>query len=175
MPYSKYHIDVKVKDDDGVKWRFTGIYGEPKTEKKYLTWKLLKILKNQMDMPWLVAGDFNEILYGHEKQGGKIRAQGLMDNFKETLKECELTDLGFEGDMFTWRNNSRTKEGYIRERLDRAIANSSWRNRFSEGKVINGDPYHSDHRPIIILTENQLENQKRGFGEIISNLKQTGS
>jgi hypothetical protein len=39
---------------------------------------------------------------------------------------------------------------YIRERLDRAVANSTWRNNFPLVKVINGDPRHSDHRPVII-------------------------
>lgn len=43
-----------------------------------------------------------------------------MDQFKEALEFCSLTDLGFEGDVFTWRNNNHNCEGYIRERLDRA-------------------------------------------------------
>lgn len=37
-----------------------------------------------------------------------------------------------------------------RERLDRAVANSAWRARFPLVRVINGDPRHSDHRPIIV-------------------------
>ena len=30
--YSRYHIDVVVKEDDGKVWRLTGMYGEPKAE-----------------------------------------------------------------------------------------------------------------------------------------------
>jgi hypothetical protein len=26
--FSKYHIDMDVKDDEGREWRFTGVYGE---------------------------------------------------------------------------------------------------------------------------------------------------
>ena len=35
---SRYHIDATITQPDGFKWRFTGIYGDPKTEKreKYL-------------------------------------------------------------------------------------------------------------------------------------------
>lgn len=44
-----------------------------------------------------------------------------MDRFREALEECGLSDLGFIGDPFTWRNNSHTCEHYIRDRLDRAI------------------------------------------------------
>lgn len=44
-------------------------------------------------------------------------------------------------------------EGYIRERLDRAVANPQWRSLFPAARVFNGDPRHSDHRPVIVTTE----------------------
>ena len=31
---SKYHIDATIREEDGFEWRFTGIYGEPKTEER---------------------------------------------------------------------------------------------------------------------------------------------
>lgn len=37
--------------------------------------------------------------------------------------------------------------------LDRAVANTNWRSRFPLMQVKNGDMYHSDHRPILIITE----------------------
>jgi hypothetical protein len=43
-------------------------------------------------------------------------------------------------------------ENYI-ERLDKAAANDQWCARFPATRVINGDPRHSDHRPLIITTE----------------------
>lgn len=76
-----------------------------------------------------------------------------MDKFKEALDGYGLHDLGFEGDVFTWRNNSHTSEHYIRERLDRAVADGDWRGRFPGYRVINGDQRHSNHRPVIVNTE----------------------
>lgn len=55
-------------------------------------------------LPWLCAGDFNEILFQHEKEGGKPRPQACLDCFKGALEVCDLEDLGFTGDIFTWRN-----------------------------------------------------------------------
>ncbi|XP_073355407.1 uncharacterized protein [Aegilops tauschii subsp. strangulata] len=118
---SKYHIDAEITEDDGFKWRFTGIYGEPKMEKKVKTWRLLRNLKNQNDKSWLCAGDFNEVLHVWEKEGGAPRNQGYLDRFKDALECCELGNLGYVGDTFTWRNNSHTAENYIKERLDRAL------------------------------------------------------
>lgn len=128
------------------------LYGEPQTEHKERTWQTLRDLVTFPVKPWLLAGDFNGVLFTHEKQGGRQRAQRYMDNFRQALEECGVEDLGFEGDRFTWWNNNHSVEGYIRERLDRAVANPEWQEMFPNVRVINGDPRHSDHRPVLIDT-----------------------
>jgi hypothetical protein len=62
---------MEVLETGGDKWRVTGIYGEPQSELKYKTWEKLVWLKDQDDeqLPWLCLGDFNEILFHHEKEG----------------------------------------------------------------------------------------------------------
>lgn len=76
-----------------------------------------------------------------------------MDRFREAFEDCQLHDLGFEGDIFTWRNHIHKAENYIRERHDRAVANDLRRRHFPTACVIHGDPRHSDHRPLIIVTD----------------------
>jgi len=89
-----------------------------------------------------------------------------MDRFREALEECSLTDLGFVGDPFTWRNDSHMSENYIKERLDRAVADEAWCGRFPGFRVINGDPRHSDHRPIIVkLTTEESESRSLRGGQ----------
>ncbi|MCI17552.1 hypothetical protein A2U01_0038700 [Trifolium medium] len=46
-----------------------------------------------------------------------------------TLTECDLMDLGYQGDIFTWANN-QADEYHIKERLDRFCANSNWIDSF---------------------------------------------
>lgn len=122
---------------------------------KYKTWQLMEDLSRhqQNNQAWICAGDFNEVLYQHEKEGGVQRPQGYMDRFMQALEACELHDLGFEGDVFTWRNKETKGDTHIRERLDRAVANFEWLERFPLVHVKNGDTYHSDHRPVVITTE----------------------
>jgi hypothetical protein len=158
---SRYHIDSVITDADGFQWRFTEIYGEPKLEDRVATWRLLRNIKHHSDLPWLCAGDFNEILLSCEKEGGAARPQVYMDRLKEALEDAKLHDLGFSGDPFTWRNNSKTSENYIKERLDRAVASQEWCAHFPNYRVINGDPRHSDHRPIIIQMEKESEGLRR--------------
>jgi exonuclease III len=159
---SKYHIDATIMEEDGFEWRFTGIYGEPKTELRDATWSLLKMLKTQDDRPWVCMGDFNEILMACEKEGGAARPQAQMDKFKEALEFCELHDLGFTGDPFTWRNHSHDSALYIRERLDRAVANETWCMRFPCFKVINENPRHSDHRPVVLVCDDDTGERRDG-------------
>jgi exonuclease III len=144
------HIDVNIIEDDGFKWRLTGIYEEPRADKREVTWRLLRTLHLQEKLLWVCIGDFNEILHSFEKQGGTPKPQIQMERFRDALNFCNLNDLGFEGDVFTWRNNQFRVEGYIRERLDRAVANPEWCARFPGYKVVNGCPEHSDHRPILL-------------------------
>lgn len=47
----KYHIDMIITEEDGYEWRYTGVYGEPKTEEKEKTWENLRLLKGLFDLP----------------------------------------------------------------------------------------------------------------------------
>ncbi|PUZ46701.1 hypothetical protein GQ55_7G103600 [Panicum hallii var. hallii] len=130
---SRLYLDGDVTEQDGFVWRFTSFYGEPRTDKKELSWKALRVLNAARRHPWLCMGDFNEILVGHEKEGGMPRPQVCMDQFRQALEECSLVDLGFA-----------------------AVADVAWRALFPNFSVRNGDPRHSDHRPVIVIVEEEM-------------------
>lgn len=59
---------------EGKNWQFTGFYGNPATEQRKFLWQLMRRIaemQKQKKTPWLVGGDFNEILQDSEKQGGE--------------------------------------------------------------------------------------------------------
>ncbi|KAA3476616.1 reverse transcriptase [Gossypium australe] len=81
--YSRRHIDALVDDQVlGNKWRFTGFYGSPYAQEREESWQTLKSLREDEGQPWLVCGDFNEILYGFEKKGGLPREEQRMEYFR---------------------------------------------------------------------------------------------
>ena len=41
------------------------------------------------------------------------------------LGDCSLSDLGFRGPKYT-RNNGRSNASFMKERLNRAVANKEW-------------------------------------------------
>lgn len=69
--------------------------------------------------PWMCIGDFNEIAWSSEKQGGSQRSFMVMENFCDAVCRCNLQVLGFHGHTYTW-TNGRVGCDNVQERLDRA-------------------------------------------------------
>lgn len=69
--------------------------------------------------------------------------------FNNTINQCDLYDLGFNGYKYTWANN-QANQSHIQERLDRFYANSNWISLFP--RYINRHKlrYTSDHAPIML-------------------------
>ncbi|KAH6783287.1 hypothetical protein C2S52_008246 [Perilla frutescens var. hirtella] len=85
----------------------------------------LEHLATCYDLAWVCMGDFNEILYLHEKEGGLPRDHLKMLAFHNAISACNLEDLGFNGYRFTWTNGQSGTDN-IQERLDRCLANQKW-------------------------------------------------
>lgn len=101
--YSPRHIDAIVTKEQGNKrWQFMGFYGHPKTCKRRESWTLLDQLSRRSNLPWLVMGDFNEIMHLGEKVGGNQRPQSQINQFWEVINKCILRDIGYVGSDFTW-------------------------------------------------------------------------
>ena len=65
------HIDTLVKGEVSIDWwHLTGFYGAPETSRRDESWALLKVIRDRSTLPWLVIGDFNEIVSVSEKEGG---------------------------------------------------------------------------------------------------------
>ena len=130
-------------------WRLTCVYGEPRTENRHLMWSKLQELKRCCDLPWCVLGDFNETLWSFEHQSATPRQEAQMLAFRDTLEVCGLVDLGFSGIPFTY-DNKRHGRANVQARLDRAVADNSWRDIFVDAHVIHKVSPCSDHCPIVL-------------------------
>ncbi|XP_062021026.1 uncharacterized protein LOC133737505 [Rosa rugosa] len=142
---SSHHIDMEVSAGPGEpRWRLTGFYGYARTCERDLSWQLLRDLCDLDSLPWVIIGDFNEILNNGEKVSGPIRPERQMRGFREALGYGELVDLGFQGNQTTWWNSE------TQLRLDRAVATTSWSDIFGFSRVRHLAPSDSDHIPILL-------------------------
>ncbi|XP_074305507.1 uncharacterized protein LOC141640720 [Silene latifolia] len=143
-----HHIDVVVRGLFNLnEWRLTGIYGWSNNEEKWRTWQLMRDIKPLSTLPWLMIGDYNQILFEHEKKGGPPREQRLMDEFREAMNDCELLDIGFSGNNYTWWNR-RSGPAAVYERLDRALATVSFLEACPMIQLSHLDFDKSDHVPL---------------------------
>uniref|UniRef100_A0A803QG02 Reverse transcriptase domain-containing protein n=1 Tax=Cannabis sativa TaxID=3483 RepID=A0A803QG02_CANSA len=92
-------------------------------------------------------GDFNEFLSNDDKEGGPLRREQLMEEFRKTIDDCNVTPLDFMGDKFTWTNKNYNGL-LVKERLDRGFTNGEWKDIFLENHINHLDYYSSDHRAI---------------------------
>lgn len=150
--FSSSHIDVVVEDvGGGNPWRVTGFYGHPEYGRRRDSWELLKSLGNQSALPWVCCGDFNEIVESSEKEGGLLRPDWQMRQFRDALADAGLSTLPSTGARFTWKGR-RHGVGWIKERLDRFVANGEWLAMFPLVCCQTIVSSASDHFPILLDT-----------------------
>lgn len=91
----------------------------------------------------------------------------------QTLSNVNLMDLGFEGHPFTW-SNGREGSANIHARLDRALGNPGFQNRFSPIKITHLPRFRSDHAVILIHLEASLGRDSHQKSLRYSDLRRVG-
>ncbi|XP_024200277.1 uncharacterized protein LOC112203561 [Rosa chinensis] len=142
---SAHPIDLVIFGNLGEpQWRLTGFYGYAQPRERDRSWELLCTLRDLDSLPWVVIGEFKEILNSSEKIDGQVRAERQMRGFREALGYGDLLDLGFHGPMCTWWNSETQLH------LDRVVCTPSWCNIFGHARVRHLPPRDSDHAPILL-------------------------
>ena len=147
--FSKHHVDVVVHSEGRRYCRCIEVYSHPETDQKKHTWELLRRLTGLSSLHWLCFRDFNEVLNLNEKFRDRDRRANMVNDFKEVVKDFNLTDLGSTEYPFTW-SNRRFEVNIIEERLDKCLGNSSWRESLQEKAAQNLISWSSDHNPLMM-------------------------
>lgn len=79
-------------------------------------------------------GDFNEILSGEDKFGGRSVNLNRALDYKDCVDICNLLDLGFSSPKYTWFNRRQISD-LILERIDRCFANPTRRLLYPEASI----------------------------------------
>lgn len=142
-----HFIDFEVQNEQVGRWRFTGFYGCPERSRRTESWEILLNLAAKSELPWCVISDFNDLMFAAEKRGGRRHPYNLLTGFAETIYACNLVDLGFVGERFTWEK-SRGTDKWVQEHLDRGFATQAWCILFPEAEIRVLDVTTSDHLPL---------------------------
>lgn len=111
----------------------------------------MKNLASSNSLPWLVMGDFNDVLEANEKRRGNPQPRHLIEGFKDAVEVNGLSDFRFQGYQFTWEK-SRGTPNWIEAKLDRILVSDFWRELYGNAKANSLEISRSDHLPLIIHT-----------------------
>ncbi|XP_031107282.1 uncharacterized protein LOC116011973 [Ipomoea triloba] len=149
LSFSRNHVDVEVSLSSVGIWRMTCFYGCPERGRRVESWNLPRTLAHQSPLPWVVLGDFNDLLFQHEKRGGNPHPDNLLRGFGEAIADCGLAQLPMRGYQFTWERGKGT-ENWMEERLDKVLAVPDWCDVLPYATVTNILTRTSDHSALYL-------------------------
>ena len=92
-----FHQCVSVKIGFGsTHWICSAIYASPTPVTREDLWDYLKNFGASIQHPWLLIGDFNEVLFSSEVRGGNF-VQTRADRFAEMMENSQLMEIGAVG------------------------------------------------------------------------------
>lgn len=80
-----------------MKWNFTVVYARPNEISKKVLWDDLKDIASNMCDMWMLAGDFDDIVYVSDKRGGVIPPMSRCRRFHDIMDMCFINDVEARG------------------------------------------------------------------------------
>lgn len=111
--------------------------------------------------PWVLTGDFNELLDQSEKQGGAERAEKEGKEFKQLVLNWGLWEVKYQGDFLSWAG--RRSNALVQCRLDRSLANQEWLNVFPQATTFYLKRICSDHSLILTSLDGHKMKYRSSF------------
>ncbi|XP_010497088.1 PREDICTED: uncharacterized protein LOC104774119 [Camelina sativa] len=139
-------IDTRISQGTRV-FYITFVYGDPVRHLREEVWERLTRIGLQRDDPWMLTGDFNEIMDNSEKLGGPRRPESSFYPFRTMARNSRVKEIPSCGNKLSW--GGRRDSVWVQCRLDRSFGNSGWFNLFPRVITEYLDLLGSDHRPII--------------------------
>ncbi|XP_059315791.1 uncharacterized protein LOC132066504 [Lycium ferocissimum] len=140
----------------------TMIYAKCEALERINLWDNLYNLADQMEVPWLVGGDFNVIMNEDEKIGGHTSYPDEYEDFAFCVNSCELFEVSFKRRLFAWWNG-RASRDCIFKRLDRMLTNSKLQDWFGHMEVEHLSRTSSDHAPLLLTCGDSSQHVRKPF------------
>ncbi|GAA0177583.1 hypothetical protein LIER_42144 [Lithospermum erythrorhizon] len=150
LSFSTHHIEAIIVEAELPPWGLIGFYGHHEVHNRKFSWNLMRFLNNTSQLPTLFIGDFNEVTCNNEHNSHmRSRPTWQMDNFIQSIQDCNLADIGFSGFPFTWCNNFISPFS-TRARLDRGLASRDWTSCFRDAELVHLSSNRLNHLPLLL-------------------------
>lgn len=137
---------------------YTAIYASNLAEECNDLWVELLQLHATLDLeatPWIIGGDFNQILFGSEHCAIADNINyAQMYQFRDCLHQMVVFDFRYTGPLLTCTN--KQDDSLVAKKLDRQLINSPIITAFPHVSASFLPPLFSDHCPYLIDLAFQL-------------------
>ncbi|XP_074277363.1 uncharacterized protein LOC141601001 [Silene latifolia] len=138
------------------------VYAPPQPADKLDFWNELEIFVLNIDLPFLLLGDLNEIKSPSEKEGGAKVTNARCVRLSKFLNNTNSIDLPFSGNFFTWRKKKCGSDNVF-EILDRALASPNWISIYPNMHFMHHAFTSSKHCPISVNFHDQVHKKALPF------------
>lgn len=151
---------LKVRFESPDWWCISFVYGSPTPHLRKKLWNELTHDNLIRDTLWVSIGDYNAVVM--DAKTSSVTGRQCSD-FTDWIFQEGLMDLGFSRPSYTW-TRGLTEGTFHEARLDRALANFLWCDRFPNAGVVHLPRIHSDHVPLLLnLKENKVPQGHSSF------------
>ncbi|XP_070050659.1 uncharacterized protein [Nicotiana tomentosiformis] len=140
----------------------TFVYAKCSSLDRLELWDKLYYLAADMELPWVIGGDFNVVLHEDEKIGGLLVYPPEVEDFSFFVNSCGLFDTDYKGSPFTWWNR-RSNEEFIFKRLDKIFVNQPFQTLFPNIKAEHLIRTGSDHAPLLMNCREEAQQSVKPF------------
>lgn len=131
---------------------FTGVYGPTRRALQEQFYQDLREADPGDNTPWLICGDFNEVLSLGERNNTRGDWRRPL-RFANLISQLGLMDLPLQGRRFTW---SSTTDRPAMAKLDRFLISTTWNGIFPNSKQTALANTSSDHCPILYEANTEI-------------------
>ncbi|XP_058734312.1 uncharacterized protein LOC131606042 [Vicia villosa] len=154
------HAEVNSLDQK-IKYTTTIVYAFNQLEKRKILWNTIENLGTNLRTPWIVMGDFNNVINSQGRIGGTLITTTEYRDLTEMMHRAGLFEAKTRGSHYTWSNKHRI--GLIYSRIDHLVGNAEWFMTFNEALVDVLLPHISDHASLRISLEQHMPQRKFHF------------
>lgn len=152
------HLQLTLVDRK-IGFNATIIYAYNKEEERRSLWRNLILLQSKQ--PWIVMGDFNDILSVEDRIGVRGHSSPGVE-FRSCVNQCGLENIPYCGSRFTW-NNKQLGEDRIYSKIDRVMANGECLEKFENAEVIFLKEGYFDHTLAVLTSSPSKSSGKKVF------------
>ncbi|KAF3636181.1 hypothetical protein FXO38_24306 [Capsicum annuum] len=132
---------------------FIVVYGLHTIQDRTSMWSGLKNLSDTFQLSWVIIGDFKTILEVDDRVGSLVQDTEIRD-FSNFFQDMDISELKSVGRTYTWTNS------HVHSKLDKAIVNAEWVQKFNHLEAEVMDPGCLDHSPIAIMLDEKRSTER---------------